>query len=97
MSEKRIGYTLKRYRLPEGPPPPYHVNGRTSNRTKTDATKAANVSRRQTSRRADDRSQARMATTPGKKYGTKPKWRPTRKYLMFCTNQPAVSRLVNTC
>ena len=78
------GTALMKYRLPGGPPPPLQVNGSMSKQQQRGA------GERQEREDAPDRRGARsngaratIATTPGKKYGTKPKWRPTRKYLMF--------------
>src|SRR5215831_1215139 len=48
-----------------------------------DATTARNINSRHGRARSGEKIQSATATTPGKKYGTKPKCRPTRKYSTF--------------
>src|SRR4051794_507995 len=70
-----------KYRLPGGPPPPLHVKGAITSSSTADPATAKNVNGRHNGwTRSDENSQSRTAITPGKKYGTNPKWRPTRKY-----------------
>src|SRR5262249_33301392 len=76
-----------KYRLPGGPPPPLQVYGAKTSSAITEATTAPNVRIRQGRLRSADTSHIRMATTPGKKYGTKPKCRPIRKYSTLCANR----------
>src|SRR6185436_16718533 len=51
----------------------------------------ANVNTRNGSDRVRENNQATIANAPGKKYGTKPKWRPTRKYLVLITSIRTIS------
>src|SRR5215831_11961909 len=69
-----------KYRLPGGPPPPLHVNGASTSKATAEAATARNVRTRHGRRRSGEDSHQPTATMPGKKYGTKPKWRPIRKY-----------------
>src|SRR6267378_7249072 len=82
---------LVKYRLPGGPPPPLHEYGVKVRSARTEATTARNVKTRQGCRRSRDASHSAIATAPGKKYGTKPKWRPIRKYSTLWTNRFAKS------
>ncbi len=83
-----------KYRLPGGPPPPLHVNGAKTINVSAEATTAAKVSSRHGRARSALNSHARTAMTPGKKYGTRPKWRPTRKYFTF--NAKRYQKFVST-
>jgi hypothetical protein len=50
-------------------------------------TTAIAISSRHGRRRSLENSHNTMARAPGKKYGTNPKWRPTRKYSTLCSNR----------
>ncbi len=76
-----------KYRLPGGPPPPLHVYGKKTSSTTVVAMTARNVNTRRTSRRSSEISHNRITTTPGKKYGRKPEWRPIAKYSTLWTNR----------
>src|SRR5262249_14255018 len=79
-------YRLMKSRWPGGPPPPLQVYGANTSSATTDTATAANVSTRHGWPRSLDPSHIRIATSPGKKYGTNPKCRPTKKYSTLCVN-----------
>src|SRR5262245_4554963 len=80
-----------KYRLPGGPPPPLHVNGANTSSAIADPSTARKTRMRHGRARSHEMSHKTRATAPGKKYGTKPKWRPIRKYFVL-----SVMRLVKS-
>src|SRR3954451_5684241 len=78
-----------------GPPPPLHVYGITRMSVSDVPTNASNVSTRHASRLDEENSHSTAASTPGKKYGTRPKWRPMKKYFRLVAKRPTSSGLVS--
>src|SRR5205814_6122547 len=76
-----------KYRLPGGPPPPLQEYGAKTSSAPAETATASSVRTRDGSRRSADASHRPIATAPGKKYGTKPKWRPMKKYSTLCAKR----------
>src|SRR3954471_21668224 len=87
--KKIAAYTPMMYRFPVGPPPPLHENGAYTSSAIADPTTDKKISNRHGCVRSRDSSHRPIATIPGKKYGTNPKCRPTRKYSTLCAKRGA--------
>src|SRR6266851_5980743 len=82
---------LRKYRLPGGPPPPLQEYGASTSHTPVEPISPRSVSVRHSLKRSREHAHQIRATAPGKKYGTKPKCRPMRKYSTLCAKRPANS------